>query len=100
MALQPFVGPWPFLQFRSLFYTDGRTPWTSDQAVSRPLYTLRTTHTQNNAHTDIHASSGIRTHDPSVRASEDSSRLTPRGHCDRPERSLLYENPALRMRFD
>jgi hypothetical protein len=27
MALQPFVGPWPFLQFRNLFYTDGRTPW-------------------------------------------------------------------------
>jgi hypothetical protein len=26
---------------------------------------------------------GIRTHDPSVRASEDSSCLRPRGHCDR-----------------
>jgi hypothetical protein len=24
MALQPFVGPWPLLQFRNLFYTDGR----------------------------------------------------------------------------
>jgi hypothetical protein len=34
-------------------------------------------------HTDIHALSGIRTHDPSVRASEDSSCLRPRGHCDR-----------------
>jgi hypothetical protein len=21
MALQPFVGPWPLLQFRNLFYT-------------------------------------------------------------------------------
>jgi hypothetical protein len=31
----------------------------------------------------MHASSGIRTHDPSVRAGEDSSRLRPRGHCDR-----------------
>jgi hypothetical protein len=29
--------------------------------------------------TDIH----VRTHDPSVRASEDSSCLRPRGHCDR-----------------
>jgi hypothetical protein len=29
MALQPFVGPWPFLQFRNHFYTDGRIPWTS-----------------------------------------------------------------------
>jgi hypothetical protein len=26
VALQPFVGPWPRLQFRNLFYTDGRTP--------------------------------------------------------------------------
>jgi hypothetical protein len=30
--------------------------------------------------TDIHALSGIRTHDPSVRASEDNSCLRPRGH--------------------
>jgi hypothetical protein len=35
-------------------------------------------------HTDIHALCGIRAHDPSVRASEDSSCLRPRGHCDRP----------------
>jgi hypothetical protein len=33
-------------------------------------------------HTDIHASSGNRTHDPSVRAGEDGSCLRPRGHCD------------------
>jgi hypothetical protein len=39
-----------------------------------------------NAHTDIHAVSGIRTHDPSVRASEDSSCLRPRGHCDQQPR--------------
>jgi hypothetical protein len=36
-----------------------------------------------NAHIDIRAFSGIRTHDPSVRASEDSSCLRPRGHRDR-----------------
>jgi hypothetical protein len=34
-------------------------------------------------HTDIHALSVIRTHNPSVRASEDNSCLRPRGHCDR-----------------
>jgi hypothetical protein len=39
-------------------------------------------------HTDIHASSGIRTHDPSVRASEDSSCFRPRGHCDRPSEDI------------
>jgi hypothetical protein len=37
----------------------------------------------NSNNTDIHALSGIRTHDPSVRAGEDSSCLRPRGHCDR-----------------
>jgi hypothetical protein len=36
-----------------------------------------------NAHTDIHALSGIRTHDPSVRASEDRSCLRSRVHRDR-----------------
>jgi hypothetical protein len=36
-----------------------------------------------NAHTDIHASSGIRTHIPSVLAGEDGSCLRLRGHCDR-----------------
>jgi hypothetical protein len=36
-----------------------------------------------NAHTDIHALSGIRTHDPSFRTSEDSSCLRTRGHRDR-----------------
>jgi hypothetical protein len=37
-----------------------------------------------NAHnTDIHALSGIRTHDPSFRTSEYSSCFRPRGHCDR-----------------
>jgi hypothetical protein len=82
MALQPFVGPWPLLQFRNPFYTDGRPPSTSDQPVARPLPTHRTTQTQNKR-TDIHALSGIRTHDPSVPASEDSSCLRPRGHRNR-----------------
>jgi hypothetical protein len=37
-----------------------------------------------NAHnTDIHAFSGIRTHDFNVRANEDSSCLRPRDNCDR-----------------
>jgi hypothetical protein len=76
--------PWPFIQFRNLFYTDGRIPWTSDQPVAR-LYTGKHKH-RINAHTDIHALSGIRTHDPSFRASEDISCLRPRGHRDRRSR--------------
>jgi hypothetical protein len=42
-------------------------------------------------HIDIYASSGTPTHDPNVRADEDSSCLRPRGHCDRhPLGVLLY----------
>jgi hypothetical protein len=47
MALLSFVGPWPLLQFRNLFYTDGRTPWTSDRPVARPLPKQRAAQTQN-----------------------------------------------------
>jgi hypothetical protein len=81
MALQPFVGPRPLFSFLIL-HTVGRTPWTGDQNVARPLPTHTTTQT------DMHASSGIRTHDPLVRASEDSSCLRPHGHCDR--QMLVY----------
>jgi hypothetical protein len=70
MALQPSVGPWPLLQFRNRFYTDGRKPWTSYQPIARPLPTHRTTY-RIKAHTDIHALDRIRTHDPSVRMGED-----------------------------
>jgi hypothetical protein len=45
MAQQSF-GPWPFFRFLIL-YIDGKTPWTGDQAVARPLPTHRTTQTQN-----------------------------------------------------
>jgi hypothetical protein len=41
------LGPWPLLfQFHDHF-TDGRTPWASDQFVSRPLHKRRKTQTQN-----------------------------------------------------
>jgi hypothetical protein len=44
MALQTF-GPWQLFQFLNL-YTVGRTPWTGDQPVARPLPTHRTTKIQ------------------------------------------------------
>jgi hypothetical protein len=37
IAVQPFVGPWPFFQFLDPI------PWTGDQPVARPLPTHRTT---------------------------------------------------------
>jgi hypothetical protein len=68
-------------------YTIGRTPWTSDRPVARPLPKYRTTQTQNKrAHThtpNIHARSGTRTHDHGVRASGDSSSLRSLGYRDR-----------------
>jgi hypothetical protein len=73
-------GNWPLFQFLNL-YAVGRIPWTGYQPVARLLPTHRTIQTQN--HIDIHPSSGIRTHDPSVRADEDGSCLRPRSHCDR-----------------
>jgi hypothetical protein len=74
MALQ--LDPGHFFSFLIL-YTVGRTPWTGDQpSQGRYLHKEQT-------ETDIHASSEIRAHDPSLRASEDSSCLRPRGHYDR-----------------
>jgi hypothetical protein len=89
------LGPWPLFFSFTIIFTDGRTPWTSDQFVTRPLPKQRTTQTQNK---HIHISniqdlSGIRTHDPSVRASEDSSCLRPLGYCDR--HSTLNTKPKL-----
>jgi hypothetical protein len=92
MALPVHSGSRPLIQFRNHF-TDGRTPWTSDQP-SQGLYLNRGQHKENKLiHTPtIHAVSEIRTHDPSVRASEDSSRLRRRGYCD-----LLVIFPYLGM---
>jgi hypothetical protein len=49
-------------------------------------------HKQNKTHTDIHASSGIRTHDPSLREGKDGSCVRPRGHCGRRKLMLLDRN--------
>jgi hypothetical protein len=64
--------------FESIWTFD-RTPWTGDQPDARPPPTQDNT-TQKNADTHIHTSSGIRTHDPSVRAVEDNTCFRPRGH--------------------
>jgi hypothetical protein len=69
VRLYSLCGPWSLFRLLNV-YTVGRTPWTGDQPVARPLLTHRTAHTA-----EIHASSGIRTHDPSVRAGEDGSCL-------------------------
>jgi hypothetical protein len=84
-------GPWSLFQFLNL-HTVGMTPWTGDQPVSRPLPAYRTAHIEYTHKIDIHASNGIRIHDPFVRAGEDGSCLRPRGHCDRQSLLSLIDN--------
>jgi hypothetical protein len=43
----PLLGPGLFFSFIIFLYTDGRTPWMSDQLITRPLPTHRTIQTQN-----------------------------------------------------
>jgi hypothetical protein len=83
MSLQPLWALAAF-QFPDLFAIGG-TPWTSDQLVARSLPKHRTAQTQNkHIYTpNIHAQSGIRTQDHSVRSIEDSSSLRPLGYRDR-----------------
>jgi hypothetical protein len=69
----PLLGLGHFFSFL-IVYTVGRTPWTGDQS-GRYLRTEQHKHRINAHNTHINALSRIRTHDPSVRASEDSSRL-------------------------
>jgi hypothetical protein len=52
------------------------------QSLGRYLHTEQHRHRTNAHNTDIHASIGIRNHDPSVQAGEDDSWLRPRAHYD------------------
>jgi hypothetical protein len=92
MALRPLWILPTFLYSFLIFYTVGKTPWTSDQPRRKAAtYTQDSTNTEQ-THTDIHASNEILSHDPSVRANEDISCLRSRGHCDRSTFSLEIKN--------
>jgi hypothetical protein len=83
MAIQPIVGPRPVFQLRNLLMqTVGLFGRGISPSQVRYLNVGQHKH-RINAQTDIHVLSGIRTYDPSVQASGDSSCLRPRGHCDR-----------------
>jgi hypothetical protein len=81
MVLQSFVWPWPVFSFLILH----RRQDSLDGGSARRKASTYRTQTQNKRiHTpNIHALSGIRTHDPSVRESENSSCFRPRGYRDR-----------------
>jgi hypothetical protein len=76
MALLALTGPWPLIQFRNHFFTQtvGLLGRLISPSQGRYLYTGQHKH-RTDAYTDIHALNGIRTHEPSVRASEDSGRI-------------------------
>jgi hypothetical protein len=67
-------------------YTQLVGPLGQENSLSqdRYLHTEQQKHRINAYNIDHHAFSGIRTHEPSFRASEDSSCLTPCDHRDRP----------------
>jgi hypothetical protein len=92
MALQPSVRPWPLLQFRNLFYTDGRTPWTSDQSVARPQPTHRTTQNRIKAHTHRHPCFEW---DSNPRTQRSSERRQFIPHTARPLWSALVTTPYI-----
>jgi hypothetical protein len=84
MAVQPFVGPWPLFQFLDPIHQSvGLIGRGISLSQGLYLHTGQYKHRIKAHNTDTNALSGIRTHDPSVRASEDSSCLRPRGHYER-----------------
>jgi hypothetical protein len=83
MALQPSVEPWPLLQFRNLFIqTERLLGRVISPSQGSYLHTEQHKH-RIKAHTDTNALRGIRTHDLSVRGSEDRLYLRQRGYRNR-----------------
>jgi hypothetical protein len=92
MALQPLLGPDLFFSF-VIFFTQmvGLHGRGISPSQGRYLHTGQHKH-RINAHRDIHALSGIWTHDPSFRAGKDSSCLRPRGHCVQPSNTFTLHS--------
>jgi hypothetical protein len=86
----PLLGPSMFLNF-VICCTQliGLLGQVISPSQGRYLHTGQYKH-RINAHINIHVLSTIRTQDSSVQASEDSSCLTPRGHCDRPPKNNVH----------
>jgi hypothetical protein len=85
MALPAHSGPRPLLQFRKHF---SQTIGSLGRVISlsQGHYLNTGQHKQNKriCTPNLHALNGTLSHDSSARAREDSSRLRPPGHCDRP----------------
>jgi hypothetical protein len=84
----PLLRPGHFFSFVIFFTRNvGLLGRVISPSPGRYLHTGQHKH-RINAHTNIHALSGIRTHVPNFRASEDSSYFRPRGHYDRLTKNL------------
>jgi hypothetical protein len=81
MTLQTFVGYWPLFRFLNPIHSRYDSLDGGSARHKAATYTQNNTNTEE-THTDINALSGIQTQDTSVRASQDSPCLRPRGHCD------------------
>jgi hypothetical protein len=80
MALQSFVGPLLLFQFLDHLQSLGLLGQGISLSQSHYLHTGQHKHRRR---TYIHASNGIRTHNPTVSAGGESSFLRPCGHCNR-----------------
>jgi hypothetical protein len=95
ITLHPSLGPGLFFSFVIMFTQSvGLLGRVIIPSQGRYLHTGQHKH-RINAHIYIHALSRIQTQDPSVRASEDSSCLRPRGHCDRQDVQIAGNITAL-----
>jgi hypothetical protein len=75
----------------------GRTPWAVDLPITTRHVQRRDSTTQHReSRTYIHASCGIRTPYPILRVVQNHTRLTPRGHWDRPD--TPYARAVLKVR--
>jgi hypothetical protein len=74
----PFVGPWPIYQYHNRIHS------RQDSSDGGSARRKAVTYTQSKRTKTSIVMSGIRIHDPSVRAGEDSSCLRLRSRCDRP----------------
>jgi hypothetical protein len=72
-------------------YKVGRTHGRGSARRKAPTYTQDNTNTEW-TQKGIHASSGIWTHDSSVRAGEESLCLRPRGHRDQQSNKYAFQN--------
>jgi hypothetical protein len=88
VSLPAYSGSRPLIQFRNHFSQSvGLRGRVISPSHGRYIHTGQHKH-KINAHRGIHLS-GIRTHDPSIQASEDSSCLRPCGYCERLSSQLL-----------